>query len=509
MGENDIKNIVIVGGGKAGWMSAALLSKTLGKKLKIKLIESDGISTVGVGETTIPPFKLFNNIIGLNEDEFLKSCKGTFMLGTQFKDWGEVGEKYLHAYGALGRNVGFIHFYQYWLRSQKEGNQTDIWSYSKNAQAAMMGKFSRQSSGDGATQPDLSYAFHFDAKLYAAFLRDFCEKAGVERIEGKVVDTNLRAKDGFIESVVMENGDVIEGDMFIDCTGFKAVLIEGALKTGYENWNQWLPCNKGVIVPSENTGPLPPYTEATAQSAGWQWRIPLQHRTGNGHIYCSELMSDDEAAAILNKNLKGKPLSDPTSIKFTTGRRNKFWNKNCLAIGWSASFLEPLESTSVHLIQSGIVKLISLFPDKGFSQINIDEYNRQAITELEGIRNFLILHYKTSRRTDSPFWKKCQEMKIPVDLANKIKLFKDTGRIFHEDQELFTEAGWLQIMLGQGLKPQTYHPLANMLTTEQLTEYMTNIEQITKDAVDTMPAHDEFIAKNCTAEKDKARYVVT
>ncbi|MCJ9428809.1 tryptophan halogenase family protein [Kordiimonas marina] len=497
MTDNRIKDVVIVGGGTAGWMAASALSYAMPGLLNIRLIESDAIGTVGVGEATIPQIRLFNRLVELDEDEFLKATHGTFKLGIQFQNWNKLGDCYMHAFGSIGRGLGMLEFENYWLKARAEGVAGSLWDYSLNDTAALAGKMARFDTIPGTNMQGISYAFHFDATLYARFLRKRAEAKGVTRTEGKIVDVTLRGSDGFIESVTLENGTEIGGDLFIDCSGFRGLLIEDALKTGYDDWTHWLPCDRAIAVPSENVSAPRPYTQSIAHTAGWQWRIPLQHRTGNGHVFCSDYMSEDEATAILLSNLEGKPLADPRVLKFTTGKRRKFWNKNCIALGLSSGFMEPLESTSIHLIQSGLSRLLSLFPDKSFAQAEIDEYNRQADFEFERIRDFLILHYHANERTDSDFWTRCREMDIPETLQHKIDLFRSTGRIFREHEELFTELGWFQVMIGQGITPEAYHPMADMLTRDQLKGFMGDLKTIVDRTVAQLPSQEDFIRAHC------------
>jgi tryptophan halogenase len=508
--ETPLKNIVIVGGGTAGWMTAASLSHLLRGKYAIRLIESDEISTVGVGESTIPMIRLFNTTLGINEDEFMRETKATFKLGIEFADWGRVGERYMHGFGVLGQPLWTLEFFQYWLRAWQAGKAPDLEHYSLNRMAARAGKFMRpQPEMPNSPLADIPYAFHLDAGLYARYLRKFAESRGVVRSEGKVVEVRQH-EDGFIESVVMENGLAIGGDLFIDCSGFRGLLIEQTLKTGFEDWSHWLPCDRAWAVPCESSAQsghtLQPYTRATARPAGWQWRIGLQHRTGNGHVYASRFMSDDEAAAILMKNLDGKALAEPRMLRFTAGKRKQVWNKNVVAVGLSSGFLEPLESTSIHLIQSTVSRLLNFFPDAGFDQADIDEFNRQCEFEVERIRDFIILHYHATERSDTPFWDHCRTMDIPDTLRRKLELYKSNGRVIRENNELFTEVGWQQVFHGQGVRPRGHHPLAGLLDEKDLLGFLGNIEQVIGKCVDVMPAHDDFIAAiAAAAPPDTAR----
>lgn len=495
-----IKKIVIVGGGTAGWMAAATFARTLNSSVSIQLIESDDIGTVGVGEASIPQIKLFNSLLGVDENDFLRNTQGTIKLGIQFNNWGHKGDSYLHAFSGIGIDLGMVDFYHYWLRSQTEGDTSSLWDYSLNAAAAQGNLFEKMIHVGDTHLPGINYAYHFDASLFAKYLRAYCKEYALVRTEGKVIDVKLCANNGFIESVTLANGDIIKGDLFIDCSGFRGLLIEGALKTGYEDWSHWLPCDSAIAVPSSTTEPLIPYTKATAHSAGWQWRIPLQHRTGNGHVFSSKFMSDNEATQILLRNIDGELLAEPRKLHFTTGRRKKFWNKNCVALGLAAGFMEPLESTSIHLVQSALGKLIDLFPRNNFVQADTDEFNRQLGDEYQQIRDFIILHYHATQRTDSAFWNYCRTMEVPDNLTRKINLFKHNGRLFRDNNELFTEIGWLQVMIGQGITPNAYHPLADALTADQLSEYLTNIKTIVTKAAKLLPTHQSYIAKYCAAK---------
>ena len=491
--------MVIVGGGTAGWMAAAALARFFESLVEIELVESDEIGIVGVGEATIPQIRLYTSLLGIDENEVLRQTQGTIKLGIQFHDWRRSGDVYMHAFGDIGAKLGMLDFHHYWLKGRQASRQESLWDYSANETAALAHRFDRLERLGDTPMAGLVHAFHFDASLFARYLRGFSEQRGVRRTEGRVVDVNLRGEDGFIESVTMENGDRVEGDLFIDCSGFRGLLIEQSLKTGYEDWSHWLPCDRALAVPCSPVDPLLPYTQAMARSAGWQWRIPLQHRVGNGHVYSSHYMSDDEAASILLNNLDGEPMAEPRLLKFTTGRRKKFWNRNCVALGLASGFMEPLESTSIHLIQTGISRLLEYFPRQDFDSVEIDEYNRRCIYEFERIRNFLILHYYANERTDSEFWIDRREMPVPPELQRRIDLFRANGRIHREFDELFTEVAWLQVMLGQGIEPGGYHPLADRVNTEQLNGFLGNIKRIIGTAVSKLPPHSEFIQKNCAA----------
>ncbi|MDR7099972.1 tryptophan halogenase [Lysobacter niabensis] len=499
MTEPRIRNIVIVGGGTAGWMAAAALSKLLQGQVGIRLIESDEIGIVGVGEATIPQIQLFNQALGLDEDDFIRKTQGTFKLGIEFVDWLRPGHSYHHAFGGIGgRPLGVVPFYQYWLKLHQAGAAGELGDYTFNSIAARQNKFMRAVAIPNSPLSTIAHAFHFDAGLYAKYLRGHAEARGVRRTEGKVTETRLRAENGFIEAVVLESGEVVGGDLFIDCSGFRGLLIEQALHTGYEDWTHWLPCNRAMAVPCESVSPPTPFTRSTARKAGWQWRIPLQHRIGNGMVYSADHLSDDEAASILLGNLDGAPLADPRPLRFVTGMRKRFWNRNCVAMGLASGFMEPLESTSIHFIQQSISKLVAFFPSAGFDQVDIDEFNRQVQFEYERSRDFIVLHYIANERP-GPFWRQCREMAIPDTLAAKIELFRSHGRLFREHEELFTESSWVQVLLGQGVRPRSYHPMVDTLPHDEVSRMVAGVRGVHEACVAAMPSHAEFIAKHCVA----------
>jgi len=493
MQDNKIQKVVVVGGGTAGWLTAALLSKVLGKSIDIMLVESDKIGTVGVGEATIPPIIHFNNALGINEKDFIKATKATLKLGIEFENWGNQGEKYMHAFGGIGKNFPFCDFYHFWLKAQQMGDTSEFGEYSLNYQAAKKNKFAKMNRIEGTNLTGIEYAYHFDAGLYANFLREHCEKQGVIRIEGLIETVDQNKSNGNVTQLHLESGCIIEGDLFVDCTGLKALLIEETLSTGFDDWSHWLPCDRAMAVPCESVEPISPYTRSIAHGAGWQWRIPLQHRIGNGLVYSSKHMSDQEAQTILMENLDGKPLAEPKVISFKTGIRRKQWNKNVVAIGLSSGFFEPLESTNIHLIQTAATRLLKFFPHNGIKEEEIAEFNRQSQIESERMRDFIILHYKQTQRDDTAFWRACQQMDIPETLAKKMALFASSGKVFREQDELFTEIAWQQVMIGQGLLPKDHHPLVNSLTNEQINELMENLKTIINRTVEKMPSHDAFI----------------
>ncbi|HEY8586344.1 MAG TPA: tryptophan halogenase family protein [Rhodanobacter sp.] len=496
-----IRRVVIVGGGTAGWMAAALIAQALGPQLEIRLIESDQISTVGVGEATIPQIRHVSQFLGIDEDELLKASRGTIKLAVQFNDWRRIGDSYLHAFSDIGLPLGLAPFQHYWLRSRRQNSAApDLWAHSINAQAANANRFARMDKVGDSPLTGIRYAYHFDAGRFGQLLRRHAEQRGVIRTEGKVLDVTLRQTDGFIESVTLESGEIVAGDLFLDCSGFRGLLTAGALKTGYNSWQRYLPCDRAVVIASEHGHTLRPYTQASAQQAGWQWRIPLQHLDSNGHVYCSSHLSDDEATATLLSHLEGPALGEPRQLRFEAGIRKQVWNRNCVALGLASGFIEPLESTSIHLMQSAVSRLLMMFPDRNFHPALAAEYNRQTRAEYEQTRDFIVLHYKATERNDTSFWRQCATMDIPAGLADRIELFRHHGHIFRQGEELFTEVGWLQVMLGQGIEPKRYHPLADGLPREQLDEFLSNIRTLVGRAVAGMPGHADFIAHHFKAE---------
>ena len=499
MQDGKIKKIIIVGGGSSGWMTAATLAKAMPKEhVEIELIESSEIGIIGVGEATIPQIVLFNKFLELDENEFIRKTNGTFKLGIQFDNWGEIGDSYYHNFGDVGRNMDGLHFYQYWQRMNAAGKAAHIDEFILAGLACRNKKFMRPVNAGDSPLSKIAYAFHFDASLYADCLADYSKEKGVVRTEGKVVDVNL-TDDGRIKSVQLEDGSEHSADFFIDCSGFRSLLFGNALGVEYEDWSHWLPCDGAVAAPSASTEEPWPYTRATAHQAGWQWRIPLQHRVGNGHVYSSKYMSEDEATSILLENIDGEVLAEPRRIPFRTGRRKVFWEKNCIAIGLSSGFLEPLESTSLHFVQTSIARFLNLFPDRRLSSANIDEYNKQSIFDYECARDFIVLHYHATRRNDTDFWNYCRTMDIPDTLQEKLDLYKSSGRIVRFNEELFSENSWFEVLRGQGIDPEAYTPLADMVPEEELIERFEAVQSVIKNSVDHMPSHQEFINANCKA----------
>ncbi len=497
-----IKDIVIVGGGTAGWMTAAALSTVLNGRYNIRLVESDEIGIVGVGEATIPMIQRFNRVVGIDENEFMRETQGSFKLGIEFVNWGRLGERYMHGFGRLGQDLATLPFDQYWQKMRAAGKAAPLEQYSITRMAAKAGRF-MPPRFDVQNSPlrDINYAYHFDASLYAKYLRKLAESRGVVRIEGKIARATQREGDGHIDAVELESGVRVEGELFIDCSGFRGLLIEQTLQTGFEDWTHWLPADRALAVPCESAATITPYTRATAHKSGWQWRIPLQHRTGNGHVYCSRFISDDEAASTLLANLDGKALAEPRLIKFQTGMRKQAWNRNVVALGLASGFLEPLESTSIHLIQSGIQRLLDFFPDRGWSSVDRDEYNRQSRFDYERIRDFIILHYHLNQRTDSAYWTECANMAIPETLRHKMDMYRSRGRVVRVDNELFSEVGWIQVFEGQNMPIDGYHPLADTQSEGDIAEYLDSVRGVIAKCVEVMPSHDAYIAKMCAAKK--------
>lgn len=485
---DSFKRVIIVGGGTAGWMAAAALAKTFGTRKHIELIESDEIGTVGVGEATIPAIKNFHLLLGLDEAEFLEAVNGTFKLGIEFENWGRVGERYFHPFGPPGADAWAAQFHHYWLKSRTLGETGNLNDFSFEATLARSGRF-------GMTgQPHPNYAYHFDAGLYARLLRRYSEARGVRRTEGKVVDVQRHGESGLIESVKLASGQVVAGDFFIDCSGFRGLLIEQTLATGWEDWSQWLRSDSAVAVQSESVAAPIPYTRATARSAGWQWKIPLQHRVGNGIVFSSRYMSEDQATKLLLDNIDGKPITEPRCIRFRTGRRLLQWNQNCLALGLASGFLEPLESTSIHMIQNSLIRFIKLFPAGRIEPAEVDQFNRDVQLEAEYIRDFIILHYHVNRRTDSDFWVDCRTMSVPDTLAHKIELFASNARVFRDQYELFAEQSWVAVMTGQGIEPAGFHPFVNNLSDPELMQLMTETRSRIAAHVRRQPTHQDYLA---------------
>ncbi len=487
-----IQNVVIVGGGTAGWTAAASVAKLIGTNLNVTLVESDAIGTVGVGEATIPPFRTQHRLLKIDEAEFLSRVQGTIKLGIQFENWRNVGHDYIHSFGVTGQGCWAAGFQHFWLKAKALGFADDYGHYAPELMAAKANRF-------GLLQENaLSYAYHIDATSYAKYLRERAEQDGVTRVEGKIVEVH-QTETGDISEVVLESGSVVKGDLFIDCSGFVSLLMGKTLETEFEDWTHWLPCDRAIAVQTTSAGELIPFTRSIARESGWQWRIPLQTRVGNGLVYCSEFMSDDEARDTLLGNIDGELITEPRVLRFRTGQRVKHWNKNCIALGLAAGFLEPLESTSIHLIQRGVIRLLQMFPYGGITDSERDEFNQQMDTEFRFIRDFIIMHYHVTERTDTEFWRRCRDMDIPDSLQHRLDLFRDTGCVFEAERDIFRENSWVQVMLGQGIEPQSYHTIADMMDEKELRQFMQFQRQKIDHVLKQLPTHQQFIDRYCPA----------
>ena len=489
-----VRKVVIAGGGTAGWVAAASLSKYFERMLDITLVESEEIGTIGVGESTVPPITAFHRVLDIDERDFMRECAATFKVAIWFENWGKLGDRYLHPFGSYGQPASMISFYHFWLHAREQGLKTPIGEYCYEWLAAVKNRFALREN------PRVNYAYHFDAALYARYLRKHAEKRGVKRVEGKIKQVRTRAGDGFVEALELESGQVIEGDLFIDCTGFRGLLIEGALQTGYDDWSHWLPCDSAVAFQTVVDKPAAPYTACYAHTAGWRWNIPVQHRVGNGVVFCSKYMSADEAKALLVKDSGGNPVKDPWLIRIKAGRRKKAWNKNVVSFGLAAGFIEPLESTSIHTIVTAAVRLINLFPFSGVNEPLRNQYNDLTQFELERIRDFVVMHYHYNQREDAPFWKMCREMEIPETLRTRVELFRQGAHAYTRDGELFTVDSWISVMLGQHIEPLTYHRFAGA-DDRQTKDFMTKHRAQVAQVVNALPPHAEFVQQYCGADE--------
>ena len=486
-------NIVIAGGGTAGWVAAATFARFLGNTASVTLVESEEIGTVGVGEATIP--QIHNLVVGLGLDQadFVRRTNATFKLGIEFADWMGEGHSYIHSFGYTGRGVGLIPFRQLWLRGRSLGVAGEFGDYCFNIAAARRGRMAKNTATN--TIPELAYAYHFDASLFARMLREYAEERGVRRVEGLIVDVDREGEKGDITALMLNGERRIEGSLFFDCTGFRSLLLGKALGVPYVDWSRWLPCNSALAVPCESSEEFRPYTQALSRRAGWQWRIPLQQRTGNGHVYCREFMSDDEAASILLANLDGERRAEPRQLRFTSGRRETFWSHNCVALGLAAGFMEPLESTSIHLVQSAVTRLLSLLPnDLSLTPSARDYFNRLSIIEWARVRDFITLHYYANER-EGEFWEMCRNMELPDTLAEKIALFRDAGLVVREDEELFLDESWGQVMIGQGILPERWSPLADNVPAEDIGPFLASVAKSYRINAENLPSHREFVAR--------------
>lgn len=487
------KKVVIAGGGTSGWLAAAALGKLFNKTLDVCLIESDEIGRIGVGEATIPPLRSFHRLLGINEIELIKSMQGTYKLGIEFSNWARKGDNYFHSFGITGQECWACDFQHFWVAGKQRGLADAFGAYSPELQAALANKmWAYQEHG-------LNFAYHLDAGLYANYLRKHALTHGVKRVEGIFDKVNIDPANGMIESLTMRNGEIVTGDLFLDCTGFSARLIEGALNTSYVSYGHYLPCDSAVAIQTELSGEPKPYTQAIAHDFGWQWRIPLQHRVGNGLVYCSRYVSDDEAMSTLLNNLESKSITEPRAFKYKTGRRLKAWNKNCIAVGLAAGFLEPVESTSIHLAVSAILKLMKLLPKGDIDPSMVDEFNQQTREEMDRVRNFIILHYCATEREDSAFWRYCKNMEVPEALRHRIDLFRKSGIISIQGKELFQIDSWTQVLIGQGIEPESYHPIVDQMEDKELDQFLKGLKSRVDQKVAQMPSHQKFIERWCKA----------
>ncbi len=504
MDDRHIRRIVVVGGGTAGWMTAAPLALVMGEGTQVAreivVVESPEIGTVGVGEATLPTIRFYNSMLGLPADDFIRKTKASFKLGIEFRDWGWLGNRFFHGFGDFGPPIVNRSAYQYWLRLRRLGPFPELEEWSTATVMARRNRFAPPRGEQPSASNAYNFAYHFDAGLYAAYLRDYALARGVQRIEGTIVDVSIRPGDGFVTAVTLADGRRIEGDLFVDCSGFRGLLIEGVMKAGYEDWSAMLPVNRALAVPSAREGKLTPFTMSTARSAGWQWRIPLQHRTGNGHVFCDGFTTPDEAERVLLEGLDTEPLAQPRGLGFTTGKRKRTWVKNVVAVGLSSGFLEPLESTSIQLIMDGVGRLIELFPTRDFDPRLADEYDRKMSKQYESIRDFIVLHYKITRRDDSEFWRYCAAMPIPDRLQHQIELFRASGRVAIIDADSFAEPSWVSLMLGLGIAPAGHDPMVEMIEEQALRTHFTRLREAIAGTVDGLPDHAEYIERQVGRE---------
>jgi tryptophan halogenase len=487
------RKIVIAGGGTAGWMAAAAIARTMGKAVDLTLVESELIGTIGVGESTIPPLVTYNRLLGINEADFMRATQATFKLGIGFENWKEVGHRYFHSFGSTGKDHWTAGFQHFWLNGLERGHHEPYDDYCLELSAAYAGKFAH------LPEDRMNYAYQLDSSLYAKFLRAMAEGDGAVRVEGKIADVELDAASGAITALKLESGQRIEADLFVDCTGFRALLIDGALQSGFEDWTHWLPNDSAIAIQTRSVRPPVPYTLAMAHDSGWQWRIPLQHRTGNGIVFSSSHLDKDAALERLLGNIEGDTLTEPNVLRFKAGVRRHQWVRNCVAVGLSGGFMEPLESTSIHLIQRAVLRLIRMLPLNEVSERDILEFNDQMLTDFLQIRDFLVLHYKATDRRDSEFWRYCADMEIPDSLTQKIELFRETGRVFRRNEELFAENSWVQVMMGQGIMPRSYHPIATKLSDAEMTKLLSTIRDNVARTVAGLPDHEAYVARYCGA----------
>ena len=493
------RRIVIAGGGTAGWMAAAAIARAMGNAAEVTLVESEAIGTIGVGESTIPPLVSYNRLLGINEAEFMAATNATFKLGIVFDGWRDGTDRYVHAFGLTGKDHWAAGFQHYWLQGRAKGHAASFGDYSLELQAALAGKFAH------LPEERMNYAYQLDSGLYAKFLRNMAERDGTVRVEGKIASVDLDGETGDIAALTLEDGARIEGDLFLDCTGFRALLIEGALHAGFDDWTHWLPCDSAIALQTASVAPAVPYTRAMAHDAGWQWRIPLQHRVGNGIVWCSRYLTREAALERLLGNVEGEVLTEPNHLRFTTGVRRRQWHRNCIAVGLSGGFMEPLESTSIHLIQRAVLRFIRMLPAAGpISRRDVAEFNDQQHADMVQVRDFLILHYKATERRDSAFWRQCADMPIPDSLEQKIELLRDTARVFRRNEELFAEHSWLQVLLGQGIEPRSWHPITERLSDDELARLLQTLRDQVSRTVAGLPPHADYVARYCAGARQQA-----
>ncbi|MBO9685956.1 MAG: tryptophan 7-halogenase [Mitsuaria chitosanitabida] len=500
-----VRRVVIAGGGTAGWMVAACLSRTLGRLLDIRLVESDEIGTVGVGEATIPTLLTFHHLLGISEPEFMAATQATFKLGIRFEGWRDVGEDYIHSFGTTGTDHWTAAFQHFWLKGRERGLASDYGDYCLELRAAQEHRFAH------LPRAGMNYAFHMDATLYGRYLRRLAEAHGVQRIEGRIAEVlthegepGAAPTDRDLRALRLDNGAEIEGDLFIDCTGMRSLLLGQTLGVGYQDWSHWLPCDSAIAVQTASVREAVPYTRSIAHPWGWQWQIPLQHRVGNGVVFSSRYTDDDTARSTLLGNIDGEVLTAPRVIRFKPGQRDVVWKRNCVGVGLASGFLEPLESTSIHLIQRSAIRLMQMFPKDGIREPDIAEYNAQMADELEHIRDFIVLHYHVTNRADSPMWRDLRAMALPPSLRHRIDLFRETARVFRGQNELFTENSWVQVMLGQGLTPEQFHPTADLMGDAELAGFLGDQRARIEQTVRQLPPHQQYVMKYGPAMAPKA-----
>ena len=476
-----------------GWTAAACIARLIGANLNVVLVESDAIGTVGVGEATIPPFRTLHRLLKIDEADFMARVQGTFKLAIQFENWRAIGHDYIHSFGITGQGCWAAGFQHFWLKARTLGFAEDYGRYAPELMAAKANRFGL------LKENGLSYAYHLDATRYAGYLRELAEQDGVTRVEGKIVEVRQTESGDICWRSVLESGQEVQGDLFVDCSGFVSLLLDKTLETEFEDWTHWLPCDRAIAVQTTSSGELIPYTRSIARDSGWQWRIPLQTRVGNGLVYCSGFMSDDEARDTLLGNLEGEVITEARVLRFRTGQRVKHWHRNCIGLGLAAGFLEPLESTSIHLIQRGVIRLMQMFPYGGIVESDRKEFNRQMDTEFRYIRDFIIMHYHVTERTDSEFWRRCREMDIPESLRHRLDLFRETGRVFETESDIFRENSWNQVMLGQGIEPKSYHPIVDMMDEGELRQFLQIQRRKVDHVLKKLPSHQEFIEGYCSS----------